>query len=99
MFNLVSKIENILLNGPLDAVCDANVVYLAMNGNDLGNYEDVRTLADSAVNSALMKVTDMERRMKILEILAEVSDILIRDFLRIHFYDDTTTDELYGGHC
>ena len=60
MSNLVSKIENILLNGPLDAVCGANVVYLAMNGNDLGNYEDVRTLADSAVNSALMKVTDME---------------------------------------
>ena len=80
MSNLVSKIENILLNGPLDAVCDANVVYLAMNGNDLGNYEDVRTLADNAVNSALMKVTDMERRMKILEILAEVSDILIRFF-------------------
>ncbi|CAB4394436.1 unnamed protein product [Rhizophagus irregularis] len=44
-----------------------------MNGNDLSNYEDVRTLADSAVNSALMKVTDMERRMKILEILAEMT--------------------------
>ena len=49
-----------------------------MNGNDLGNYEDVRTLADSAVNSALMKVTDIEQKMKILEILVEVSDILIR---------------------
>lgn len=86
MSNLVSKIENILLNGPLDAVCGANVVYLAMNGNDLGNYEDVRTLADSAVNSALMKVTDMERRMKILEILAEVSDILIRNFFCVYTF-------------
>ena len=71
-----------------------------MNGNDLGNYEDVRTLVDSAVNSALIKVTDMERKMKILEILAEVSDILIRKiFLCIYFYDDITTDELYGDHC
>ena len=86
MSNLVSKIENILLNGPLDVVCGANVVYLAMNGNDLGNYEDVRTLVDSAVNSALMKVTDMERRMKILEILAEVSDILIRNFFCVYTF-------------
>ena len=68
MSNLVSKIENVLLTGPLDAVCGANVVYLAINGNNLGKYEDVRTLADNAVNSALMKVTDMEWRMKILEI-------------------------------
>ncbi|GES80988.1 hypothetical protein GLOIN_2v1632380 [Rhizophagus clarus] len=72
MSNLVSKIENVLLTGPLDAVCGANVVYLAMNGNNLGKYEDVRTLADNAVNSALMKVTDTERRMKVLEILAEL---------------------------
>ena len=78
MSNLVFKIKNILLNGSLDAICSANVVYLAMNGNDLGNYEDVRTLADNAVNSTLMKVTDTERRMKVLEILAEVSDVLIR---------------------
>jgi hypothetical protein len=72
MSNLVSKIENVLLTGPLDAVCGASVVYLAMNGNNLDKYEDVRTLADSAVNSALTKITDMERRMKILEILAEL---------------------------
>jgi hypothetical protein len=51
-----------------------------MNSNNLGKYKDVRTLADSAVNSALTKVTDIERRMKILEILAEISDILIRFF-------------------
>ena len=86
MSNLVFKIKNILLNGSLDAICSANVVYLAMNGNNLGNYEDVRTLADSAVNSALTKVTDMERRMKILEILAEVSDILIRKFFCVYTF-------------
>ena len=100
MSNLVSKIENVLLTGPLDAVCGANVVYLAMNGNNLGKYEDVRTLADNAVNSALMKVTDTEQKMKVLEILAEVSDVLIRKHFCI-YYDDITTDEisLYGSHC
>ena len=100
MSNLVSKIKNVLLTGPLDAVCGANVVYLAMNGNNLGKYEDVRTLADNAVNSALIKVTDTEWRMKVLEILAEVSDVLIRKLFCI-YYDDITTDEisLYGGHC
>ena len=100
MSNLVSKIENVLLTGPLDTVCSANVVYLAMNGNNLSKYEDVRTLADNAVNSALMKVTNTERRMKVLEILAEVSDVLIRKLFCI-YYDDITTDEisLYGDHC
>ena len=100
MSNLVSKIKNVLLTGPLDAVCGANVVYLAMNGNNLGKYEDVRTLADNAVNSALIKVTDTEWRMKVLEILAEVSDVLIRKLFCI-YYDDITTDEisLYSGHC
>ena len=63
-----------------------NVVYLAMNGNDLGNYEDIRTLADSAVSSALMKITDMEWKIKILEILAEVSDILIRNFFCVYTF-------------
>ncbi|CAJ0846966.1 6442_t:CDS:2 [Entrophospora sp. SA101] len=71
MSNLVSKIENLLLNGPLDAVCGANIVYLAMNGNHLGRYEDIRTLADRAVSSALTKITNTERRTKILEVLPE----------------------------
>ena len=39
MSNLVSKIENVLLTGPLDAVCGSNVVYLAMNSNNLSKYE------------------------------------------------------------
>ncbi|CAH1768522.1 8857_t:CDS:2 [Entrophospora sp. SA101] len=72
MSNLVSKIENLLLNGPLDAVCGANIVYLAMNGNHLGRYEDIRTLADRAVSSALTKITNTERRTKILEVLPEL---------------------------
>ena len=34
MSNFVSKIENVLLTGPLDVVCSANVIYLAMNSNN-----------------------------------------------------------------
>jgi hypothetical protein len=45
MSNLVSKIKNVLLTGPLDVVCGANMVYLAMNGNNLDKYEDVGTRA------------------------------------------------------
>jgi hypothetical protein len=62
-----------------------------MNGNDLGKYEDVGTLAESAVRT--------EER-KSWRFLAEVSDVLIRNFFCV-YYDDTTTDEisLYGGHC
>ena len=45
MLNLVSKIENVLLTGPLDAVCGTNVIYLAMNGNNLDKYEDVRAFS------------------------------------------------------
>ncbi|CAJ0846816.1 7506_t:CDS:2 [Entrophospora sp. SA101] len=72
MSNIVSQIENLFLTGHLDAVCGANVVYLAMNGNNLGRYEDIRTLADRAVNSALMKITDTERRTRVLEVLPEM---------------------------
>jgi hypothetical protein len=100
MFNLVSKIENVLLTEPLDAVCSMNVVYLTMNSNNLGKYEDVKTLADSAMNSALTKVTDIKWRIKILKILAEVNDVLIiKFFLYIQYYDETTIDELYSSHC
>nr|CAG8532274.1 12107_t:CDS:2 [Entrophospora candida] len=35
-----------------------------MNGNNLSRYEDIRTLADRVVNSALMKITNTERRTK-----------------------------------
>ncbi|CAG8708432.1 12516_t:CDS:2, partial [Ambispora leptoticha] len=68
----ITQIKNLLLNGPLDAVCGANVVYLAMNGNNLSRYEDIRTLADRAVNSALAEISDTERRIRILEVLPEL---------------------------
>ncbi len=76
--NLVSKIKNVLLTKPLDTVCDTNVIYLVMNGNSLGKYEDFRILADSVVNSTLMKIIDIEWRIKVLKILVKVSDILIK---------------------
>nr|CAG8646908.1 12663_t:CDS:2 [Entrophospora candida] len=72
MSNIVSQIKNLFLTGHLDAVCGANVVYLAMNGNNLDRYEDIRTLADHAVNSALMKITDTEQRTRVLEVLPEM---------------------------
>ncbi|CAH1765820.1 11411_t:CDS:2, partial [Entrophospora sp. SA101] len=46
-------------------------VYLAIEGNTLGEYNTIRNLADRAVNSALTKINDNDRKLKILEILPQ----------------------------
>jgi len=81
MSNLVSKIETLFLQEPLEAICGASVVFLATIGNTLSAYNDVRSLADSAVNSALTKIVDSERRAKVLEVLPQVSGVLNSNFL------------------
>ncbi|CAG8572529.1 187_t:CDS:2 [Ambispora gerdemannii] len=45
-------------------VCGASVVYLAVNGINVGKYVGIRALVDHAVNSALIKIIDNERKMK-----------------------------------
>jgi len=37
-------------------------------------YEDIRNLSDRAVNSALTKLVDNDRKTKVLEVLAQVSN-------------------------
>ena len=41
----------------------------------------------------------MKQKMKILEILAKVNDILIRKFFVYTLYNNITTDKLYGNYC
>ncbi len=74
MSNLVAKIENILLEGFLDIICNVSVVYLTIEGNILGEYNSVEELANCAVNSALMKINDLDQRQKVFEILSQVND-------------------------
>jgi hypothetical protein len=73
MSNLVAKIETLLLEGPFDAICSATVIYHTMNKNNLSPYEYVRGIVERAVRSSLTKIEDSERKLKVLEILPEVS--------------------------
>ncbi|CAG8757051.1 2051_t:CDS:1, partial [Dentiscutata heterogama] len=55
----------------LDAICSASFVYLAIVDNTLGEYEDVRELAERAVKKALKEINDSDRREKVSEILPQ----------------------------
>src|SRR5947199_10000617 len=102
MSNLKTKIENLFLTGPLDAICGASVVYLAMDGNNVGDYEEVRNFADSAVNSVAEKLVNNDRKEKVLEVLPEVN-VIFKDF-GLYYYMMTiqqmsigVTAEGWGG--
>ncbi|CAG8526987.1 16487_t:CDS:2 [Dentiscutata heterogama] len=71
MSNLIVKIENFLMKETFDAMCGATVVYLTMEDSTVPPYNIVRDLADRAVNSALTKIENPKRRMKVLEILPQ----------------------------
>jgi len=77
MANLVAKIEELLVYDSLDALCGASVVYLTIEKNVLLPYNKVRELVDRAVNSSLMKIDDLERKNKVLEILPQVCNNLL----------------------
>ncbi|CAG8793459.1 14321_t:CDS:2, partial [Racocetra persica] len=72
MSNLIVKIENFLMKETFDAMCGATVVYLTMEDSTVPPYNIVRDLADRAVNSALTKIENPKRRMKVLEILPQM---------------------------
>ncbi|CAB5394365.1 unnamed protein product [Rhizophagus irregularis] len=74
MANLVAKIEELLVCDTLDALCGASVVYLTIEDNVLPPYNKVRELVDRAVNSSLMKIDNLERRTKVLEILPQMEN-------------------------
>ena len=72
MSNLVAKIEAFLLQESLDTLCETSVIYLTIENNILPPYNDVWKIVDRAVTSSLVKLTDLERRTKVLEILPQV---------------------------
>ncbi|CAG8618848.1 11710_t:CDS:2 [Ambispora gerdemannii] len=71
MSHLVSKIEALLLEEPLDSLCGASAVYLAIENNNLPPFEYVREVIDRAVNSSLLKIEGIERKTKVLEVLSQ----------------------------
>ena len=74
MANLVAKIKTLLLEGPFDAICSATVIYHTMNKNNLPPYEHVRGIVERTVRLSLTKIEDSKQKIKVLEILPEVSN-------------------------
>ncbi|CAG8577818.1 10796_t:CDS:2 [Ambispora gerdemannii] len=72
MAHLVSKIEALLLEEPLDSLCGALAVYLVIENNILPSFDYVRGVIDRAVNSSLLKIETIERKTKVLEMLSQV---------------------------
>ncbi|CAG8476034.1 5413_t:CDS:2 [Paraglomus occultum] len=72
MTHLISKIEALLLEEPLDSLCGASAVYLTIENNILPSLKYVRGAIDRAVNSSLLKMDDVERKTKVFEVLSQV---------------------------
>ena len=73
MTHLISKIEALLLEEPLDSLCGASAVYLTIENDILPSLENIRVIVDRAVNSSLLKIGENERKIKVLEVLSQVS--------------------------
>ncbi len=72
MSNLVAKVEALLLQELLDTFCKTSIIYLTIEDNTLPPYNDVWEIVNWAVTSSLAKLTDLERRTKMLKILPQV---------------------------
>ncbi|RHZ85259.1 hypothetical protein Glove_68g7 [Diversispora epigaea] len=64
---LISKIETLFLEGSLEAICFATIIYLTRKGTTILPLNDIKGFSERAVNASLEKITDFERRMKVLE--------------------------------
>ncbi|GET66478.1 hypothetical protein GLOIN_2v1776328 [Rhizophagus irregularis DAOM 181602=DAOM 197198] len=69
---VTAKVEKLLLEGPLDAICSATVIYQTMNRNDLLPYEEVIKIVESAVKSSLKRIRDFQRKESVMEVLTEI---------------------------
>ncbi|GET66578.1 hypothetical protein GLOIN_2v1776328 [Rhizophagus irregularis DAOM 181602=DAOM 197198] len=69
---VTAKVEKLLLEGPLDAICSATVIYQTMNRNDLLPYEEVIKIVESAVKSSLERIRDFQRKESVMEVLTEM---------------------------
>jgi hypothetical protein len=93
MSSQVTRIESLLLGESFDAICSASVVYLAMDGNILASYNEVRALVDRAVKVALGKITDPDRRLKVMEILPQVCILSFYVDSLLAYNDEITADK------
>ncbi|RHZ69656.1 hypothetical protein Glove_281g9 [Diversispora epigaea] len=80
---LISKIEALFLEGSLEAICFATIIYLTRKGTTILPLKDIKDFAERAVNSSLDKITDFERRMKVLEVLTQ-TDIIYKNIVGLN---------------
>ncbi|RHZ47607.1 hypothetical protein Glove_575g27 [Diversispora epigaea] len=72
MTQLIAKIESFLLEAPLEAICSGSIFYLTMNGDEVDEYNTIRTLTERAVRSTSQKIENNKRRTKVVNILLEM---------------------------
>ncbi|CAB4496054.1 unnamed protein product [Rhizophagus irregularis] len=63
---VTAKVEKLLLEGPLDAICSATVIYQTMNRNDLLPYEEVIKIVESAMKSGYKSILGLNK-IKVLD--------------------------------
>ncbi|KAF0373860.1 hypothetical protein F8M41_012945 [Gigaspora margarita] len=83
MSNLISKIETLLLKKPLEAICFATIIYLMRNGKTILPLNEIKVLAEFAVNISLPKINNSRRRVKVLEVLTQ-TDIIYQNFVGLN---------------
>ncbi|RHZ89334.1 hypothetical protein Glove_16g109 [Diversispora epigaea] len=64
---LISKIETLFLEGSLEAICFATIIYLTRKGTTILSLNEIKGFTEHTVNASLEKISDFERRMKVLE--------------------------------
>ncbi|RHZ53199.1 hypothetical protein Glove_444g14 [Diversispora epigaea] len=68
MAHLVFKNEALLLEEPLESLCGASAIYLTIENNILSSFEQVRDIVERAINSSLLKIEEIERKIKVSEV-------------------------------
>ncbi|RHZ90203.1 hypothetical protein Glove_4g18 [Diversispora epigaea] len=72
MAQLTAKIELFLLEAPLEAICSGSIFYLTMDGDEVGEYNTIRTLTKRAICFVSQKIKNNRRRTKVVNILLEM---------------------------
>ncbi|RHZ59979.1 hypothetical protein Glove_360g16 [Diversispora epigaea] len=89
---LISKIETLFLEGSLEAICFATIIYLMRKGTTILPLNKVKGLAKCAVNTSLEKIPDFKRRMKVLEVLTQ-TEVIYKNIVGLDAVKGLSTEQ------
>ncbi|RHZ69783.1 hypothetical protein Glove_278g37 [Diversispora epigaea] len=92
MIILISKIETLFLEGSLEAICFATIIYLTRKETTMLPLKDIKDFAEHVVNSSLDKITDFERRMKVLKVLTQ-TEIIYKNIVELDVVKGLSTEQ------